>query len=139
MRSNKGFTLIEMMIVVAVIALLTLVGLPTYRDSVRKANRADAQITLNRLATLQERHFFRTNQYTADFADLISGATSGDPIASDEGHYSIALSGGGTSWSMTATATGDQANDTACASLTLNHLGQRTATKSDASASTECW
>ncbi|MDT8399015.1 MAG: type IV pilin protein [Pseudomonadales bacterium] len=137
----KGFTLIELMVVVAIIGLLAVVAIPGYRDSVRKSNRADAQIMLSRLATLEERYFFRSNQYTDDFADLVPGATSGLPLASDGGHYSIALSltGGGSGWSMTATAVGNQAADSACASLTLNSLGNKTALNAGGTASSECW
>ena len=133
MQKAQGFTLIELMITVAIIGILTAIAIPSYRDSVRKSNRADAQISLSRLATLEEKYFFRTNNYSADFADFIAGATSGAAIDSDEGHYSIAVSGGGTAWSMTATAQGNQAGDTDCATLTLNSLGAKTG------ASADCW
>jgi Tfp pilus assembly protein PilE len=69
---------------------------------------------------------------------LLRGTTT---INSDEGHYTIALTltGGGTGWSMTATAVGDQAADSDCVTMTLNSLGTKTATKQGGAASTVCW
>lgn len=135
-----GFTLVELMIVVAILGILATIAIPAYRDSTLKANRADAQITLSRLSTLQERYYFRTNQYTGDFNDLVSGvADNTTSITSDDGYYTIALTATASSWSMTATATGSQTDDTACYKLTLNNLGSKTAVDSSNNASTECW
>jgi type IV pilus assembly protein PilE len=137
---STGFTLIELMVVVAIIGLLAAIAIPSYKDSTRRANRADAQITLSRLATLQERYFFRTNQYTGDFNDLISGvADNTTSITSDEGYYTVALTATASSWSLTATGIGDQANDSECVTLTLTNLGAKTSTDSNNAASTECW
>jgi type IV pilus assembly protein PilE len=137
---STGFTLIELMVVVAIIGLLAAIAIPSYKDSTRRANRADAQITLSRLATLQERYFFRANQYTGDFNDLISGvADNTTSITSDEGYYTVALTATASSWSLTATGIGDQANDSECVTLTLTNLGAKTSTDSNNAASTECW
>jgi len=141
MRKQSGFTLIEILVVMAILGLLAAIAIPSYQQAIRKSNRADAQISMSRLATLQERYFFQNNNYTGDFADLISGAVSGDPVASDEGHYSITLAatGGGTGWNMIATPVGDQLNDNECISITLNSLGVKAGTDSLGAASAECW
>tara|TARA_R100001143_G_scaffold39000_1_gene35859 strand:- start:2174 stop:2617 length:444 start_codon:yes stop_codon:yes gene_type:complete len=137
---SSGFTLIELMVVVAIIGILAAIAIPAYQDSTMRANRSDAQITLSRLATLQERYYFRTNQYTGDFSDLLSGlANNTTSITSDEGFYTIALTATASSWSMTATATGTQADDTECATLTLNNLGGKTSADDDGAATSECW
>lgn len=139
-RDSKGFTLIELMVVVAIIGILAAIAIPSYQDSTRRANRADAQITLSRLSTLQERYYFRTNQYTGDFSDLLSGlADNTTSITSDDGYYTVALTATNSSWSMTATATGAQANDTECYKLTLTNLGSKTSVDSDGAATSECW
>ncbi len=139
-KKSPGFTLIELMVVVAIIGLLAAIAIPSYQGSTRKANRADAQITLSRLATLQERFFFRTNQYTGDFNDLISGVPNNTTsITSDEGFYTVALTATASTWNLTATATGSQANDTECTTLTLTHLGAKTSADNNNAATTECW
>ena len=141
MNKKRGFTLIEMIVVMAIIGILFAIAAPTYRRSVLKSNRSDAQITLTRLATLEERYYFRENNYTGSFADIVNGATAGQPISSDDGNYSIALTllGGGTGWSMTATAVGNQLKDTDCRTFTLTSLGAKTATNSSNAANSACW
>ena len=141
MKVMRGFTLIEMIVVMAIIGILFAIAAPAYRRSILKSNRSDAQITLTRLATLEERYYFRENNYTGSFADIVTGATAGQPISSDDGNYSIALTvtAGGTGWSMTATAVGNQLKDTECKTLTLTSLGAKTATNSSNAASSVCW
>lgn len=126
--------------VIAIIGVLAAIAIPSYQNSTRKANRSDAQITLSRLSSLQERYYFRTNQYTGDFNDLISGvANNTTSITSDEGYYTIALTATASSWSMTATATGTQVSDTECTTLTLTNLGSKTSADDSAAATTDCW
>src|SRR5688572_24627478 len=100
MKKHAGFTLLELMISITIVGITTAIALPSYRDSVLKTNRSDAQISMAGLATQQERFYFMHNRYTGDFADIIEGAVSGDPITSEKGHYSIALtvSGNGREW-----------------------------------------
>lgn len=137
---QQGYTMLELLMVIAILGILAAIAIPSYQDSTRRANRADAQITLSRLSTLQERYYFRTNQYAGDFSDLLSGlADNTTSITSDEGYYTVALTATNSSWSMTATATGSQVNDTDCNKLTLTNLGRKTSLDSDGGATTECW
>ncbi len=144
MRKLRGFTLIEILIAMAIVGILAAVALPSYRKYVQKSNRSDAKISMSRLATLEERFYFRENNYTANFADIVSGATANQPINSDGGNYSIALTtsvsnGVISGWSMTATAQGNQALDTDCKTFTLTSVGAKTATTSANAATTQCW
>jgi type IV pilus assembly protein PilE len=140
-RRAAGFTLMELMIALAILGILVAISLPSYQSYIRESHRVDAKITLSRLATLQEQYFFRTSRYTDDFADLIDGAVSGEPLTSDEGYYSIALADNdGKSWTMVATAQDVQAADTTCATLTLTHLGAKyAADNEEGNTSDECW
>jgi len=114
-RNNlSGFTLIELMIVVAVIAILAAIAVPGYQEFVRKARRADGKEALVRLQIEQEK--WRTNNatYTGTIGNLGLGT------ASTEGHYTIAITANSaTGFTATATGAGSQASDTGCTVLTL--------------------
>ncbi len=66
--SARGFTLIELMIVVAVIAILAAIAYPSYQDSVRKSRRADAKAALLDLAQFMERNYTTANRYDQNSA-----------------------------------------------------------------------
>jgi type IV pilus assembly protein PilE len=83
---QRGFTLIELMIVVAVVGVLALVALPAYQDSVRKSRRADAISALTRLQLLQERYRGGEVRYASAVASMPQ-ATSQSP----EGHYTLTV------------------------------------------------
>lgn len=141
MNRHAGFTLLELMVSMTIVAITAAVALPTYRESVLKTNRSDAQITMASLAMLQERFYFTHNHYTGDFADLIESAESGDPVASEKGHYSIALavSNNGREWTMEASAVDEQADDHNCAKMTVTSKGKKSSYNNNAAASTGCW
>ena len=126
---NAGFTLIEILIVVAIVGILAAIAYPSYMDSVRKSNRADAKASLNNSAQQMQRCYTLNNTFT----DCPSVGTS----VSAEQFYEIEVevTGGGTGF--TATATADQAPQTGdddCLSFTLDNLGRRTSTTDG-----ECW
>lgn len=74
-KNQRGFTLIELMIVVAILAILASVAWPSYREQVRSGNRADAQGALMGLAQAMERHFTEKGTYKgAAAADADTGA-----------------------------------------------------------------
>ena len=140
MKRATGFTLIEILVVLAIIGILGAIATPVYRQSVLKSNRSDAKITLTRLASLEERFYFRENNYTTNFTDILTGLTGTvTTTTSDKGYYSIALSGSTSAWTMVATATGNQLNDTDCKTFTLTSTGAKTATNSSNAANTNCW
>lgn len=125
----RGFTLIEIMIVVAVIAILAAIAVPSYQEFVRKARRADGKEALVRLQVEQEK--WRTNNatYTGTIGNLGLGATSA------EGRYTIAITANSaTGFTATATGTGSQASDTGCTVLTLT-----VAAGGEAKTPATCW
>ncbi|MFK8051052.1 MAG: type IV pilin protein [Halioglobus sp.] len=134
-RSAQGFTLIELMIVVAVVGILFTFALPAYQNSVIKSKRATAKSLLMDVANRQERLLLDRSTYTLDMQDL---GFSADPTISDDGNYSVdaAACAGGTianCYVLTATARSGQAKDSKCLTLTLDSTGAKTAPNA------ECW
>jgi type IV pilus assembly protein PilE len=103
-EKRSGFTLIELMIVVAVIGILAAISYPSYIDSVRKSRRADAQTALMEAAQRMETFYARDGKYT--------NATLANNKSPDE-YYDIALdpNPGTSTYTIVATPVGDQAND----------------------------
>lgn len=145
MSNLKGFTLIEVMVVVVIVAILAAVAIPSYQDSIRKTRRADAKEALTRVAALQERYFFTKNSY-GSLEDLGLVPAGVSILSSNDGYYNLSLVGGvmcsgSPCYTVTATATGAQLNDTRCHQLSINHVGRKTANATDSSVNTtdECW
>lgn len=70
MQVRRGFTLIELMIVLAVIAFLALLALPSYRQFVAKSKRAEAYVNLSALGTAEHLYFAEHGEYTNEIAKL---------------------------------------------------------------------
>lgn len=85
--SNQGFTLLEMMIVVGVIAILAAIAIPNYTNYLKRAQRTDAMETLTEVMNQQQRFFSRNRTYTTDLQDLGYNAATVD---SDNANYNIA-------------------------------------------------
>lgn len=117
-RAQHGFTLVEMMIAVVIIAILTMIALPSYLESVRKGRRSDAVSRLAQVQQAQER--WRANN--ASYATL---AQLGIPATVTGGYYTLSV-GNVTALGYEATATPlagtPQASDTRCTTMkvTLN-------------------
>lgn len=117
MKKTKGFTLIELMIVVAIIAILAAIAIPSYTEYVKKGRRVDAKDALSALQLAQEK--YRGNNASYGTLDQL-----GLSATSTQGFYTIAITAASaTAYTATATATGVQASDTACPTLTVTQAG----------------
>ncbi len=136
--SAQGFTLIELMVVVAILGILSSIAFPAYQEYVKKGRRADAMQALSRVMQEQERHRSNNATYAGDLATLGLTGTSND------GYYNLALSGAtGSGYTITATATGVQLSDTTCGTMgVVVAAGNITYTKGTDNASDTgkvCW
>lgn len=129
----KGFTLIELVVTLLVVAILITVAAPTYRTYILKSHRADGTSTLMAMQLAQEKYRFNNTQY-GTLAQVWGGVTS-----SPNGYYQLGISNiSATGYTLTATAQGTQANDsetgTSCATLTITVNGSSVAKTPSA-----CW
>lgn len=85
--SAQGFTLLEIMIVVAIIAIIAAIALPNYTGYLKRAQRTDAMETLTEVMSQQQRFFSRNRTYTANLQDL---GYNGTTVDSDNANYNIA-------------------------------------------------
>ena len=135
--AHQGFTLIEMMIVVAVIGILSAIAYPNYTEYVRRGHRAEARAGLLQAAQWLERAATATGLYPTALPANLTWATDTSK------RYTISIGGPATTSTFTLTATpktpGPQAGDR-CGNFTLTHTGLRGANGVTSGAIvTECW
>ncbi len=112
LRMQSGFTLIELMIVVAVVAILAAIAYPSYVDSVRKARRSEAIAALGAIQQAQERHRSNNTAYAGSLGALPAPKPA---TSTPGGYYTLAVSDESTTgYTATATAQGSQAKDSNC-------------------------
>jgi type IV pilus assembly protein PilE len=124
-RRVAGFTLLELMVTVAIVGLIGAIAFPSYMGSVRKGRRVDASDAAATVLQAQERWRANNPQYTTTLSNLnIASATTGN------GYYTMALTANGAislarSYAVTFTpvASKGQNNDTGCTSLTVTVVG----------------
>lgn len=135
-RTPRGFTLIELMITVAVIGILAAVAYPSYQSYITRSNRAAAQNFMLEVASRQERFLLDARQYGADLAAL--GMTVPPSVAANYNVTTVGAGGPPPTYTVTAAPIGNQAaRDTLCATLTVNATGAKTASGSGGAA--QCW
>ncbi len=145
-QTQKGFTLIELMIVVAIVAILAAIAYPSYSQYGFRSRRADGKEMLMRVAAAQERYFTNFNQYAPTLAALGFTAPTASPSCvgavgeSERCYYRVTTANGASgtaqTFLLTATPAGIQATD-ACANLTRDDTGRNA--WSGAETNGKCW
>ena len=144
-RRVAGFSLIELMVTIAVAATLAAIVIPTYQSQIRKSRRTEARTAVMDLASREERYYSVNNDYT-DSAVRLGYATPGaaDAQILDQsvgtGYYTVtvinnaAIPPATATFSITATAVGTQAKDTACLTFAVDDKGTQTSAPA-----ADCW
>ncbi len=154
---DQGFTLVELIVAMVILATLAAIAIPSYNQYVLKAHRTEAKTALMDAASLEERYFSTSSLYTNNAMQLGYGVAGPPPsVPVGTGYYVIsaitalppvpptALIPGGTPATFTITAVpapgSMQVNDTQCAVFTINSAGLQTALNSGGTDNTaNCW
>jgi type IV pilus assembly protein PilE len=121
MKHSKGFSLIELMIAVAVIGILTMIAIPSYQSFVVRGNRAAAQAFMVDVASRQKQYLIDARAYAADLATL--GVVAPTDVSRHYTSITFAVSSTPPTFTLTATPTSNQ--QAADGALTLTNDGAK--------------
>lgn len=124
---TNGFTLIELMIAIAIAGILAALAYPSFADHMNRVRRTDGHTALYDLAVHMEHYFTENSSYAGATTPAIVGASA----TSSEGHYTLSIGNlSASTYTLSAVPTGAQANDS-CGTLTL--------TQANLKSPSNCW
>ena len=140
---QSGFTLIELMIVIAIIGVIAAIAMPSYNSYLLKSRRAEAKIALTKMADAQERWYLQKSTYITDVSKIGGADSDPDPLVNGNYTLSAAASADGilNGFVLTAVADADgrQVGDDACKTFTLSSTSAKSAKTSGNVVNTKCW
>ena len=148
--AQTGFTLVELMITLVVMAIISSLSVASYRQYVQRANRVDGSSALLHLSAAQERYYLQHDRYATTAAELADPPPAGLGIAgTQQGLYELSVAAAadgaaaGYSGTATASSTGSQRDDDDCQVFTIDQSGARGASDAGGAESAEitarCW
>jgi type IV pilus assembly protein PilE len=144
-KRSKGFTLIELMITVAIVGILAAVAYPSYKEQIIRSRRTDATESLMGLAHVLERCYTSYGAYNNVNCSVVDGSQAFITQDSSENYYSIGIAStnlSATAFTLEATPKSgkSQEDDDVCKTLSLQSTGKRESEKSNGDDSSEtCW
>ncbi|MGL5814387.1 MAG: type IV pilin protein [Aeromonas sp.] len=135
LSKEGGFSLLELMIVVVVVAILSAVAYPSYQSHITASRRAEAKAALVEAAQYMEREFTLTGGYGS--ANLVSAGLSTLPRDGGSTYYQLAVNASGAAFTLTATPTGGMGGDE-CGILMLDQFGRQSVSGASDTAA-DCW
>ena len=133
LKKTRGFTLIELMIVLAILSIIVAVGYPSYMEHIKKSRRAEGMGQLLDLADRMERAYSDRGTYPTSVSDVLYTATT------DGGFYILSIvSANNVAYTVSAAPTSlGRQNDDKCQTFTLTSLGQKSI--SGSVPNSQCW
>jgi len=135
MTKNGGFTLVELLVTVVIVAILAAIAYPLYTHYVEKSRRSAAVTALQRVASAEEKFYATNNAYTDQMTNLGYDKNSNIPAPTNDDWYAVSVtSANPDTYTITAVPKNVQANDS-CGTYKLSSTGARSAAKSVS----QCW
>jgi len=117
----KGFTLMELMITVAIIGIIAAIAIPSYQDFINKSRRSEAHAGLAKMQLQQEGYRMVNSAFASAF-----GTGSNEVHEPTSDYYTFELTGSASAYTVKATAKSTQTADTACTPMIINQAGTKT-------------
>ena len=132
---NKGFSMMELMISVAIVGILAAIAIPSYSAYTRRANRTDATRTISLYAQALERCYSQVFTYVG------CAAAPAGPIASPQGYYSLTTVAAAATYTVTAVPIASpQLEDSSCVQFSADQTGKQAAQNGSGTDTTQtCW
>lgn len=138
LQRNSGFTLIEVMVVVAIIGILSAVAFPSYTEYIRRGNRAEATAALLEAQQFMERYYAANNRYSTTVNGNPTLPARLQTLPSSGGtRYTLGVAATVNTYTLTATPSGSMAADK-CGALTITNTGVKGRSSTGPTVA-ECW